>query len=207
VCVAGRVAAPFSSVALLCGMTEALMLMVDDPVLHRDFQEYFIELMTMWGTAQIRAGADAIWLGDCVASSGFLSPRHFADIALEPAKRVSDALRAAGGIVIYHGGEPSLAHLELAADHFQIINVGERADLGQVKQAIGSRVCLSGNADPIALMNCDDLEEVEARVGAIVEAGKPGGGYIFNTGEGIPRQTKPEVVSRMLETVRRCGGY
>ncbi len=206
-CVAGRVAAPFSSVALLYGISEGLILLLDDPDLFRATAEFFVELMTMWGIAQLDAGADAIWLGDCVASSGFLSPQHYADFAVEPAKRVSDALREHGGAVIYHAGEDSPDHLQIAAEHFEIINLGEGVDLGQMKAALGDRVCLSGNADPMRLMNCDDLAEVEAETRRIVEAGKPGGGYIFNTGEGIPRQTQPEVVRAMVQTAKRYGSY
>ena len=205
--VAGRVAAPFSAVALLYGISDGLMLIYDDPDLLRHTAEFFVELMTMWGIAQLDAGADAIWLGDCVAASGFLSPEQHADFALEPAARVSDNLRAHGGVVIYHGGEVSREHLELQAAHFQIINLGEGCDLAEMKAAIGDRVCLSGNAHPIALMNCRDLAEVEAETRRIVEAGKPGGGYIFNTGEGIPRQTDPAVVETMVRTAKRYGEY
>jgi len=215
-CVAGRVAAPFSSVALLYGITDGLMLIYDDPDLFRATADFFVELMTMWGiaqldagadVAQLDAGADVIWLGDCVAASGFLSPQQHADFALEPAARVSDNLRAHGGVVIYHGGEASREHLELQAPHFEIINLGEGCDLAEMKAAIGDTVCLSGNAHPIALMNCEDLAEVEAQTRRIVEAGKPGGGYVFNTGEGIPRQTRPDVVETMVQTARACGGY
>jgi len=52
-----------------------------------------------------------------------------------------------------------------------------------------------------------DLAEVEAETRRIVEAGKPGGGYIFNTGEGIPRQTDPAVVETMVRTAKRYGEY
>ena len=205
--VAGRVAAPFSAVALLYGISDGLVLIYDDPDLFRETADFFVELMTAWGIAQLDAGADAIWLGDCVAASGFLSPRQHADFALEPAATVSDALRAHGGVVIYHGGDDSREHLELQAPHFEVINVGEGCDLAEIKAAIGHRVCLSGNAHPIGLMNCRDLAEVEAETRRIVEAGKPGGGYIFNTGEGIPRQTDPAVVETMVQTAKRFGEY
>jgi len=205
--VAGRVAGPFSCGALLYGVSAALVLMLDEPDLFRETTEFGLELMVQWGRAQIEAGADAIWLGDCVSSSAFLSPSHYESFALEPAKRLSDALREAGAVVIYHTGEDSLQHLKLAAPHFEIINVGEGIDLAQVKAAIGDTVCLSGNADPIRLMSCDDTKQVRTETQRIVEAGKPGGGYLFNTGEGVPRQTQPQVVRAMVDAVRECGAY
>lgn len=205
--VAGRCAAPFSATALLYGISQALLLLFDEPSLFRATCEYMVELMSLWGVAQIEAGADAIWLGDCVASSGFCSPQQYADFAVEPAQRVAAAIKAAGGIVIYHAGEHSLPHLSLGAEHFDIINVGEGIDLAAVKAALGHKVCLSGNAHPIKLMNCRNLDEVAAETARIVEAGKPGGGYIFNTGEGIPRQVQPEVIATMVQTAKAHGWY
>lgn len=207
VVISGRCAAPFSATALLYGVGEALMLLLDDERLFRDTCEFFVELMSAWGAAQVQAGADAIWLGDCVASSGFCSPRHYADVAVEPAHRVAEAIKAAGGTVIYHAGEHSLAHLRIAAEYFDIINVGEGIAMAEAKAALGGQVCLSGNAHPIKLMQCQDLDEVAAETTRIVEAGKPGGGYIFNTGEGIPRQVHPDVVRTMVRTAKERGVY
>ena len=205
--VSGRCAAPFSATTLLYGISDGLMLLYDDPRLFRDTCEFFVDLMSEWGQAQIKAGADCIWLGDCVASSGFSSPQQYADYAVEPAFRVQEAIKAAGGEVIYHAGDRSLPHLEIGAEYFDIINVGEGIDIAEVKAAIGSKVCLSGNAHPIRLMNCDSLEEVARETRRIVEAGKPGGGYIFNTGEGVPRQVKPEVIRTMIQTAKTYGVY
>ncbi len=41
-----------------------------------------------------------------------------------------------------------MEHIEIAAAHFDIIDVGEGIDIQIVKEAIGDKVCLSGNADP-----------------------------------------------------------
>lgn len=205
--VAGRCAAPFSASMLLYGISDGLMLLYDAPGLLRDTCEFFVELMSDWGQAQVRAGADCIWLGDCVASSGFCSPQQYAEYAVEPARRVQEAVKAAGGEVIYHAGDHSLPHLEIGAEYFDIINVGEGIELAEVKAAIGHRVCLSGNAHPIRLMDCESLEEVAQETRRLVEAGKPGGGYLFNTGEGLPRQVRPEVVRTMVQTAKRYGEY
>lgn len=205
--VAGRCAAPFTATTMLYGIADGLMLLYDDPQLFRDTCDFFVDLMSMWGVEQIRAGADAIWLGDCVASSGFASPTQYADFAVQPAHRVAEAVKAAGGTVIYHAGDHSLPHLTIGADYFDIINVGEGIDIGEVKTAIGHQVCLSGNVHPIKLMNCESLEEVAQETRRIVEAGKPGGGYIFNTGEGVPRQVKPEVIHTMIQTAKQYGAY
>ena len=208
VVLAGRVAAPFSAVGLLYGVERALMLMMMEPGLFRDTAEFMVDLMVSWGEAQIQAGADALWVGDCVASSGFLSPAHYEEFALEGAARVCDAIREAGAWAIYHAGEPSLPHLQLAAEMApSMINVGEEIDLATVKDALGDRVCLSGNINPIRLFEARDLQEVAAETIAVIAAGKPGGGYIFNTGEGVPRTTDPEIIATMMRTAKEHCRY
>ncbi len=208
VLLAGRVAAPFSAVGLLYGVEQALMLMMMDPELFRDTAEFMVELMTYWAREQIEAGADALWVGDCVASSGFLSPAHYEEFALAGAKRVCDAVKEAGAWAIYHAGEPSLPHLELAAEIApSMINVGEGIDLARVKAALGDRVCLSGNINPIKLFEAGDMQEVERETLAVIAAGKPGGGYIFNTGEGVPRTTHPDIIATMMRTAKEHCRY
>jgi len=208
VCVVGRVAAPFSSVALLYGVEAALLLMMTDPQLFRDTAEFMAELMIYWALEQVKAGADALWVGDCVASSGFLSPNHYAAFAAPGAAQVCDAIKQAGAWAIYHAGDPSLPHLKLTAE-FQpsMLNVGEGIDLAVVKQAIGDRVCLSGNINPIKLFEAKDLSEVEQETIRVLEGGKPGGGYVFNSGEGVPRQTNPEIIATMMRTAKQHCRY
>lgn len=208
VCVTGRVAAPFSAVGLLYGVESSLMLMMTDPTLFRATAEFCEELMIYFAQEQLRAGAHAIWVGDCVASSGFLSPAHYEEFALAGAKRVCDAVKAAGGWAIYHAGEPSLVHLRLQAGvQPSILNVGEGIDLAVAKREFGGQVCLSGNINPMQLFEATDLREVEDETVRVIEAGKPCGGYIFNSGEGVPRQTPVEFVETLMRTAKEHCGY
>ena len=92
VCVAGRIAAPFSSLALVYGMDALLTGMLLDPGLVRDHTRFFVEHQIAFGKAQFEAGADVLWLGDCVAGSRFISPEHYEEFALGPAAEVASAL-------------------------------------------------------------------------------------------------------------------
>jgi MtaA/CmuA family methyltransferase len=207
-CLTGNVAAPFSSVALLCGVSETLLTVYDDADLTARFTDFFVEWQIAWGKAQIDAGAHAIWLGDCVAGSAFLSTDHFEQFALEPAKRVCAALKAHGGLVFYHTGDKSLPHLELMTRiEPDALSVGEGIDMAQVKATIGDRMCLLGNIDGMATLERGSPSDVERETRRIVEAGKPGGGYILNSGEGIPFDTPPENIAQMFETAREVGTY
>jgi len=204
ICLTGRVAAPFSSVALLCGVERSLVLLIDNSELFKKTADFFIEFMIAWGKAQIQAGADAVWLGDCVASSGFISTEHYSEFAAEGAAKVSEALKKEGAFVFYHAGESSLAHLELMADvQPSALSIGGKIDIKKAKETVGKRICLLGNIHGINTLQLGTPEEVERETMRIMKVGKKGGGYIFNSEEGIPRETPEENMRTMLQTAKR----
>lgn len=208
VCLAGRIAAPFTTLTLILGIEPTLVLMLEDPKLLHRFEEFFLEYNDRVARLQLQAGADALWLGDCVATSHFISPAQFEEHAAEFAAASARRIREAGGIVFYHGNEKSLPHLALMAGlGFDALNIGEGVDIGEVKRAIGGRVCLMGNLDPLHDLQPRSSQEVENVVQGIVEKAKPGGGYIFCTGEGVPHNTPVENLQAMRRAVRKYGRY
>jgi len=204
----GRVAAPFSSVALLYGVENSLTLLFENPELFKKTSDFFIELMKEWGKAQIQAGADAIWVGDCVASSGFISPKHYSEFAFEGASKLNAALKKEGVFVFYHAGESSLPHLELMADtHPDALSIGGKIDIKEAKETVGRKICLLGNIHGINTLQLGSPEEVERETIRIMEEGKKGGGYIFDSEEGIPGDTPEENVKIMMQTAKKHSRY
>ncbi|HDY64805.1 MAG TPA: hypothetical protein ENH84_01055 [Phycisphaerae bacterium] len=208
VCVTGRIAAPFSACGLLFGVEPILMGMIENPDLLTKAMRLLEDYNVRWAQAQVESGADAIWLGDCLATSYFISPDNYRQHAAGPADTASKGIQRCGGIVLYHGGEISLPHLEIAAElSFDTINIGEHADLAEVKERIGGKVCLMGNLDPIRVLREGTPDKVQEETSKTVLAGKVGGGYIFCTGEGVTHDTPVENVLAMTQAVRKCGQY
>jgi len=204
ICLTGRVAAPFSSVALLYGIKAAMVLLFRNRELFRETADYFVQLQIEWGKAQIQAGSDAIWLGDCVASSKFISPSQYAQFAAGPALKVSDALKKEGAYVFYHACEDSLPHLELMADlHPSALSIGGGIDIEKAKETVGKRICLLGNIDPIDVLQFGNAEMVERETRRIMEIGKKNGGYIFNSEEGFPYDVPERNVMVMMQTAKK----
>lgn len=199
------VAAPFSGLTLLYGMDAVMLLIYDDPDFLEKSMVFLEELAIAFSLALIEAGADMIWLGDCSASSRFLSLNAYRELALEPARRVTAAIKQAGGKVIYHAGENKLPFLEetahLGAD---ILSVEGGIDLAQVKQTAGQRVGLSGNLDAIKLVWNGTPPEIENATRRLVTEVAARGGVIVNTGEGIPEQTPLENLMAMFRTIREA---
>jgi len=222
VLIEGSCAAPYSSVGLLFGLQETMILTATDPDLLDEACEFSVELQARYIRAQVEAGAHAVWLGDCNAFSGMISLGQYRRFAFPGCKRLVERAHACGAIVHLHNSEVSVPYLlaesELGAD---IVNCGPAADMAAVRQALGGRTCFSGNLDPIEVLMRGTPQQVAAEAERIVNLCRaptegwhraklgterslvPGGGYLFCTGEMNPRDTPVENMRAMIEAVRR----
>jgi MtaA/CmuA family methyltransferase len=206
-CVVGRVAAPFSSAALLYGIDATMMLTIDNPELLRATCDFFVDLQTRFGLAQYGAGAHALWVGDCNAMSNLISLNHYDEFAFEPCRRLVSALNEKG-LTFLHASEERAAYLEREIDlGASAVSAGPGADIVATKGLFQGRQALIGNLDPIEIVQKGTPELVAEKTRAMIEACKPGGGYIFNPGEMIPRETPEESIRAMVAAARAAGTY
>ncbi len=205
VCVTGRTAAPFSSVTLAFGMNETLMLLYENPEFIIEAMKFFEEYQLRFGLDQINAGADALWFGDCNASGHLISPDIYRTFAMEPAHRASAGYQEAGGIVFYHASEELPAMIDLQANAgFSILSVGPGITLEAAREIVNGRVCLSGNVNPLSVLERGTPEQVRAEVERIVHNVSRHGGHVMNSGEMVPRDTPEENVRAFIEGARQA---
>jgi len=116
--------------------------------------------------------------------------------------------RDMGLIVMYHASEIQGAYvekqLELGVD---IMSVGPEADIAEALAITQGKVALSGNVDPVNVLQNGSPDDVAAETERVMAICKPGGGYVFNSGEMVPRDTPEANMRAMAETVRRLGTY
>lgn len=206
VCVTSRIAAPFSALGLIYGIETLLVQMLDEPELLRDNLKFFIDHQIAFGKAQLQAGAHALWLGDCVASSQFLSPANFADFAAEAAAAVAAALVNAGAIVIYHTAETSTPHVKLQVElPVSAVNIGEHVSIAQLRDELGPKRCLMGNFDP-KLLRDGTPKQVATATEAMLRENAAQAGYIFNTGEGVMANSPAANIEAMMRTAKVAAG-
>ncbi len=205
VCATGRTAAPFSCVGLLYGLEESMTLPYTNPALLRDTIEFFVEHQIKFGLAQIEAGADAIWFGDCNASSHLLSPELYRQFAFEPAKRVIEAYKKAGGLVFYHASEEGKSLPMMTGLGTSALTSGPGLDIKEAVSVTAGKVCFLGNLDPIRILQNGTPKQVEAETVRIMEEGKKVNGFLFSSGEMIPRETPEENMVAMIRTAKIQG--
>jgi MtaA/CmuA family methyltransferase len=204
-CICGRVAAPFSTVTLLFGIEDALLLLGDEGFL-RDALAWSADMQIRFAVAQVKAGAHAIWLGDCNASTHIISPATYRRFALAEARRVVEAIQAAGGLVICHNSEEKPEGLQAQAEQgVNALSCGPGIDLEEARKAVGDRVCLVGNIDPIRALQLGTPEMIRQEVKRLMAIGRRCKGYLFNSGEMIPRDTPQANMAALRDAVREYG--
>jgi uroporphyrinogen-III decarboxylase len=86
-------------------------------------------------------------------------------------------------------------------------NIGPDADIKEIRETTKGTVAISGNIDPIKVLWKGTPELVEQEVERIMKTCKEGGGYVFSSGEMVPRDTPEENISAMVQAVKRLATY
>ena len=203
VMICGRTPAPFSAASLLYGIEDAMCLMYDDPRLLQDTMRFLVELELGYARAQLAAGAHALWVGDCCASSRFISLSHFNKFVLDITASFISELKRLGAITIYFAAEKDTSYILAAAGlGADIIGVSENADLAECLKVIQGRVCLMGNLDPINILQDGSPDDIRVEIKKISDNTSGCGGYLFNTGEGVTRDTHQENMRALADAIR-----
>jgi [methyl-Co(III) methylamine-specific corrinoid protein]:coenzyme M methyltransferase len=186
-----------------------MLLMLNDADLLRAAMLCWKEFYVKYIRAQKQAGADAIWLGDCNAFSSMVSVDLYSEHILPVTKELIEYCEKEIDIIIWlHNSEIEVnhvrSHLPLGCS-FE--NIGPDADIREIREATKGKVPISGNIDPIKVLWQGTPQVVESEVERIMAACKDGGGFIFSSGEMVPRQTPEENMSAMVKTVKRLAAY
>lgn len=173
-----------------------------EPALLHHILRVTTEAVVAYLNAQIVAGADAVMLFD--SWGGVLSEAAFAEFSLAYLAEICARLtRTARGqrvpvIVFVKGGGVWLE--AIAGCGADALGVDWTIDLGRARRLVGDQVALQGNLDPAVLLASP--EAVRTEVIRVLEAYGAGSGHVFNLGHGILKETPPEHVAVLVETVQ-----
>ena len=172
-------------------------LLAQDPATWHRLLEWVADLTASFLRAQADAGASALQLFDSWV--GRLSPETYAH-AVQPHSAAVFAAVADLGLPRVHFGTATRqllpAMLQAGAD---VVGVASDIGLDEASALLGHRVPLQGNLDP-ALLSAD-WASLEAATRDIVRRGEAAPGHVFNLGHGVPPDTDPSVLTRLVELV------
>jgi len=147
--------------------------------------------------AQVLAGASAAQLFDSWVGS--LSRRDYLKRVLPHSQRALSHLRGLDVPVIHFGvGSGEVLDL-MARAGADAVGVDWRIPLDVAAERVGPDCTLQGNIDPALL--AAPWRILEAHVRDVVERGRAARAHVLNLGHGVPPETDPGVLTRIVELV------
>ena len=217
----GFAGAPFTLAAYLAegGPSKdhlaARTLMHADPGAWRALMDWTAELTGRFLRTQVLAGASAAQLFDSwagalsladyeahVAPASAKALAHVHDLEYQTADAAGAAVTRAVPVVHFGVGTGEL----LGAMHgigVDTVGVDYRVPLDVAAQRVGGDVPLQGNLDPALL--AAPWPVLEAAVRDVLARGRVAPAHVFNLGHGVPPETDPTVLTRVVELVHEAG--
>jgi uroporphyrinogen decarboxylase len=175
--------------------TKALML--GEPAVWDALMDALVAIVLPHLRAQAEAGVQALQVFDSWV--GALSPDAYERSVFPHMRRLFDGLANVGIPTIHFGvgtGE-LLASMRRAGG--DVIGVDWRTPLDVAWDRVGSDAAVQGNLDPAALSAPWDVVETEAD--RVLARAASRDGHIFNLGHGVPPDTDPGVLRRLVDHV------
>ena len=213
VAVHGEVFSPFTHYLELFGYQEALMGLIKDRGKAQALLDRLTESSVAWALAQHQRGADAVLISSAFAGAGFISPKMYRDFCMPYERRVSEAIKGAGGIVYTHTCGSLGDRLELMLETGTMgIDTLDPPPLGtttlaEAKALIGDRVFLKGNMNGVEILGFKTEQELLDHARERIEVGKPGSGYILSTACSVPPKVEPWKLELLVPLAEEMGKY
>lgn len=208
----GFAGAPFTLAAYLVeggpskDHIRARTLMHADPETWSRLLAWAAEVSGMFLRAQVLAGASAAQLFDSWVGS--LSRADYIRYVAPHSARAMSYVAELGVPRIHFGvgsGEVLADMTTFGTDAVGVdaIGVDWRLPLDQAVQRVGTGVSVQGNIDPAMLSAPWDV--LEAHVRDVVRRGGAARAHVVNLGHGVPPETDPDVLTRVVELVHSLG--
>lgn len=183
----------------------AKKMMEHNPDLWRRVLTWCADITASFITAQVEAGASAIQVFDSWA--GRLTPEVYEEFAAPFTAWLFaqlTPLQDAGGVAvprIHFGVETEGLLTKMNAVGNTALGIDAHTSLAATA-SLFPNTPLQGNIDPEILTA--DWETVEAHVLSVLESGKSAISHVVNLGHGVPKDTNPEVLTKIVSLVHEA---
>lgn len=197
---------PFGVAGDLMGQTELFVAVKERP----DFVRELLRIVTdkllewldfCWAEEKLPLPKDFAWTDDLAVS---LSAETFRDIVLPSEKRLR--FHFDGRLSLHMCGKSDHL-LEIFRDDLAIHELqgfGYEVDLDRIGEALGGRVVLIGNVNPM-LIHAGTPDQVRAATRRVIETLGPRRGLIVQDGNNIPPGSPPANINAMMEAAEMWG--
>jgi len=202
----------------LCGFDDFLLRLVADEPFVRSFSQRYLDFQKAIIKPYYRALGEWIHFttsgDDFGTQTGpFMAPKTFRAL-VQPylAERIAYTRQFTQGYFWHHtcGSVVDLLSdlIEAGVDILNPVQPGAKGmEPAVLKASFGDRICFHGGFDTQGVLPFGTEKEIVAEVQRVMDALKPGGGYIFSAAHNIQADVRPENVVTMFRAAKRLGTY
>lgn len=207
----GFAGAPFTLAAYLVeggpskDHIRARTLMHADPEAWAGLLEWAADVTGAFLRAQLLAGASAAQLFDSWVGS--LSKADYVERVAPFSARALEQILDLDVPIVHFGvgsGEVLREMAEVGGGIVDVVGVDWRVPLDEAARRLGGGLAVQGNVDP-ALLSAP-WPVLEAHVLDVLRRGRSAPAHVLNLGHGVPPETDPAVLTRIVELVHERGG-
>ena len=192
----GGITGPFTLAGQLRGVEALLMDIYDNPAIVRKLLRFSQEVLTLYGKALERNGADAILIIDPSAGSELLGKKHYEEVAFPYCSGLVKSLSSPTILHICGDSKPILdLMVKTGVDG---VSLDHLVDIKDAKKIIGNRASIIGNINPTGTLFLGDPEKIRKEARECIRKGV----NILAPGCGIPPRTKLENIRAMVEAAK-----
>ena len=190
-CVVGWIEAPFAELCCLFGMRPIMLKLATEPKKIRELSRRILPIQLEFAKMQIEKGVSIIGAGDSAISQ--IGPKNYEEGTYETTRELFHSIEKHVPVLYHTCGDNSYVDkkgrdmLKLVASAGEsILDIDYQVDLRTAKKKIGKELCIRGNSSNNILGTPHTPEEVVSEVTRTINAGKPGGKYMFAAGCELP---------------------
>lgn len=176
---------PLTLAARLIGLSEACQLTVMEPELMHALLEKTTAFLSAYIRAFREAGADGVIMAE--PGAGLLSPGGFTTFSSAYVKRIVQLLGPGKFTVIFHCCSARLVHLGAAVETgAEVLHFGAPMDIIGVLSKVPQNIVVAGNLDPVSVFVQGSAQEIELKVGQLMEAARGKRNFVISSGCDVP---------------------
>jgi MtaA/CmuA family methyltransferase len=198
--VLGWVDMPFAEACSVCGISQFMMMLYDEPELAHAILDFLTPIVIDFAIAQIEVGAPMIGAGDAAAS--LISPELYKEFALPYEQKICEAVHKAGGMVKIHiCGNTTKLLKDMTSSGADLFNVDHLVSFHDAKENFsGAGKAFKGNLNPVTDMLYSTPEECFVKAKNLVKQAA-GVRYMLSPGCEVPSEVSEELFTAFCEAV------
>lgn len=196
----GWIEGPWAEFTDLADITEAMMMIIDDPDAVCESLDVITDQAIRCAEAQIEAGADVIGMGDAAAS--LISRKMYMEYIHPREKKIVEAIHKAGAYVKLHiCGDINHIVADMIDTGADIVDIDYMVNYDRAIELSQGRCAISGHINPTATVYKGTPEENRQWVRYYAEHGNER--TIVSSGCEIPRMTPEENVMAIADEIQK----